>query len=463
MANKKYDLLAEKVVELVGGKDNISFFTHCVTRLRFNVKDKGLVNVEEIEKLNGVIGSQWAGEQLQIIIGQAVGDVYALICKKHNFAAQDAVDEKLDNTKKKFSVAVLLDGIAGCVAPLIPILIGGGLLKTIVIVLAQLGILTATSPTYVTLTFVGDTAFYFLPVFAGAFAAKKFNTSVPMAMFLGAMLIHPTFISMVAEGSSVSIFGLPIYAGSYSSSIFPVILSVFIMRYVQRFFAKYSPEVIRSIVEPLGTLLVMTPLAFCVIAPLGNFLGQYLAVIITWLYDTVGFVTIALLAAFFPYIVTTGMHLAGTFPIVIQNFTVLGYDPIIMVSNFISNFNQAAVCVAVAVKTKNKELRSNALSCAVTAVVGGITEPAMFGITLKYRKAMYGSMVGGLVAGAFAGLSKVICCTIPGSAGMFGLVGFIGENPSNIVLMLSAIVIGMVVSFIATLVLYKNDDLSGEM
>lgn len=208
--SEKYAELSKKIVDLVGGKENITWFTHCVTRLRFTVKDHGLVKKDEIEKIKGVIGSQWSAEQYQIIIGPDVNVAYELICKEHGLTEQDAIDENLgDAPKKKISIGGIIDGISGCITPLLPMLCGSGMIKVLLVILVQLGIITAESPTYVTLNFMADSAFYFLPVAVGATGARKFGASLSIGIMLGGMLLHPTFTALVAEGDARLNFRYP--------------------------------------------------------------------------------------------------------------------------------------------------------------------------------------------------------------------------------------------------------------
>ncbi len=454
---ERFEELADKLPELVGGRDNISFFTHCITRLRFNVKDKSLVQVEEIEKLDNIVGCQWQGDQFQVIIGQAVNDAYRLICEKTGLnlqeKSQDTEEEKKE--KKKFSIWKIFETIAGCITPLIPLLLGAGMIKILVLVLEMVGLVTAESPTYLILSFVGDSGFYFLPIFAGAAAAKKFNANQGLGMMIGAMLLYPSFVEMIGSGAALSVFKIPIYNASYAYSIFPVILAVFIMSHVQHFFAKYSPDAIRAITEPMLTLLVMIPVTFCAVGPLGSFLGIYLADGIMWIYNTFGFIAVALLATISPYVVMTGMHTAFD-PFLIQMMSTLGYEPILITTNIISNFNQGAASAAVAVKSKDEKLKSTAASCALTAMVGGVTEPAMYGVTLKYKTPMYGAMIGSFCGGLFAGLMKCYAYAYPGSVGLFGLPIYITDNISNLVYMVIAVLIGIVATFVSTLILYKE-------
>lgn len=449
------DFLAEQVIKNVGGKDNITYFVHCVTRLRFNVKNKDIVNVKEIEDIDGVVGCQWSGEQFQIIIGQKVGDAYALICEKAGLANADNTNAE-GSAAKKFSIGGLIEGIAGCVSPLIHVLIGAGMIKIIVLVCEMLGILQPGDPTHTVLTFAGDAGFYFLPVFIGATTARKFGGNLGLGMLVGALLIHPTLIQSVAEGTALSIFGLPIYGASYASTVFPAIMAVYVMCRIEKFFAKISPDAIRSITEPLLTLLVMIPATLCLFGPVGAFLGNYMAAGIMTLYEHVGFLCVGIMAMLWPYIVMTGMH-AALVPTAVQYLGSFGFEPL-TAGTFISNFNQGAACIAVAIKTRDTKLKSTAVSCAVAAIVGGVTEPALFGINMKLKKPMLGAMIGSFCGGIIAGLLHVYVYAFSGSGGLFGLPVFIGAALSNLVYMLIAAVIGIAVTIIATMVLYKDKE-----
>lgn len=454
---EKYEELATKVLELIGGKDNISNFVHCMTRLRFSLKDTSIVELSEIQKIDGVIGAQWSNDQLQIIIGQSVGEVYKVICNKAEFVIEKALDENLDN-KKKFSFGAILDGISGSLIPLLPALIGAGMLKVVVILGELFGFLTPGMPTHTVLSFAADAGFYFLPIFLGATAANKFKTNMGLGMLLGAILIHPTMIANVTGKVGMSIFGIPVYGVSYASTIFPVLMAVFVMAYVEKFFQKIAPDSIKLIIVPLGTILIMLPLTLCLIGPAGAFLGVYLAEGIMWLYNTTGFFGVALLAAVYPLLVITGMH-GALVPYMFQSFASFGYEPIVCTAAVLSNINQGAAAAAVALKCKEKKTKSTAASSAITAVIGGVTEPAMFGINLRLKKPLYASMIGNFIGAAFAGLMKVYTYAFAGSAGIFGIAGFIGPTKINVIYMGVSIIIGFAVTFIVTLFIYKGEDI----
>ena len=456
MANK-YDVLVQNIVDCVGGKENVEFFTHCVTRLRFNVKDQSLVKMEEIEKMPGALGAQWQNGQLQIIIGQSVGDVYKAICEKHGFNVEKSVEDT-PAEKKKITVGsifnVILNGISGSLAPSIPALIGCGMIQVILIIATSLG-MDQTSGTYQLLYYAGQAGFYFLPVIVCGNAAKKFGANQGLGMVIGGMLIFPDFINNVANG--LDFVGIPVYNTTYSSTIFPALLCAWVMAPIEKFFAKHSPEILRSILEPVCTLIIMVPLAFCLLGPAGAFLGTYISSAVIWLYETLGFVGVAVLAAAMPFLIMTGMH--GAFvPYLLQMFASVGYEPIFFPALVLSNIDQGAASLAVAVKTKDKALRSTALSCAITAIVGGVTEPAMYGVNLKFKKPMYGAMIGSAIAGAFAGLFHVVIYNFAGASSVVALPLFMdASGGNNLIMMIIAVLIGVIGTFAATYILYKDE------
>lgn len=460
MAKKqgRYDELADKIVGLVGGKDNIQTLTHCVTRLRFNVKDKTSVDLEAIKKLPGAMGAQWSGEQLQVIIGQSVGDAYNLVCQKHSLGGGGSVNEDLgDAPRKKLSVSMVLDTIAGCITPTIPLLMAGGFLKILVILGEFAGLLSAGQPSHTVLSFAGDAAFYFLPIFVGGNAAKKLGGSQALGMMLGAIFIHPSFVSAIGAGEALSIFGLPIYSASYSSTIFPALLSAAVMVPVQKFFGKHSPDAIRSITEPFLTMLVMIPVSLCVLGPAGAFLGTYVSNAIIWLYNTVGFLGVAVFAGLCPLLVMTGMH-SALMPYLMNSLATLGWEPIVLTGMIISNIDQGAACLAVALKTKDANLRSTAIGCGVTAVVGGVTEPGMYGVNLPLKTPLYCAMIGTTAGGLVAGIGKAVAYSITGSAGLLGGIPvYLGGGLSNVLWMVGGIAVGFVATFILTYIFYKPE------
>lgn len=455
--DKKYNKLVDNIIELIGGKENISYFTHCVTRLRFNVKDKGLVKEKQLDDLEGVVGHQWAGEQLQIIVGASVGEVYNAIAEKYGFEQDNSVNNNGNQgKKKKFSFMTLIDTIASCITPVLPVLIGGGMVRVILVLCELVGLLTTKSPTYVTLDFVSEAAFHFLPVFVGAASARRFGMNMWIGMFFGAILISPTFSSMIDAGDAGSILGLPIYDATYSSTIFPIILTNYLASHIEKYTIKLSPDFLKTMLVPLVTILITTPVMLLLLGPIGAFIGDYLAISILWVYDKLGFFAVALLGALMPWLVITGMHHSFN-PYNFQSFATRGYEPLALVVTFINNVNQGAAAMAVAIKSKNKDLKALATTTGATALIAGVTEPALYGVTLKYRTPLYAVMIGNAAAGVVAGLFKVVIYEFA-VWGIFGLPAFIGgEGLSNFIYMIIALVVGIIVTFITTLILYKDN------
>lgn len=460
--NKKYEELSKVIVSSVGGKENVIYFQHCTTRLRFNLKDRGLVDLAAIEELPKVMGVQWSNDELQIIIGPAVAEVYGAICEYGGFQREAAVDETLDanNEKKKLTpksiLTGMMDGISGSITPLIPMMIGGGMIKVIYILANMAGILPETSTTYQILFWLGDAFIYFFPVFLGATAAKKFGANQGVGMLLGALLIYPGFIEAVTEGTALKIFGLPVYGANYSTTVIPIILTVYVLSKVEKVITRYCPDILKSFVVPTFSLLILLPIMLVVTAPIGYYIGTYVANGVIWIYETIGFLGVSVLCALLPLMVMTGMHTMMT-PYWTSAFAALGYDPFFLPAMILSNFNQGAATLAVSMKAKSKSLKSTALSCAVTVFLGGVTEPAMFGITLKYKKPLYAAMIGNAVGGAIAGLLKVACYAFPGSGGIFATVTFVGAA-NNLLFFLIAAAVGMVVTFVLTYIFGINEE-----
>lgn len=460
--DNKYQVISQNLIPALGGKENIQQFFHCITRLRFKVKDPSKVDNSAVKKIPGIIGTQWMNDQFQVIIGQDVDDAYRKICEDYGFEETAAVEENLDKDlgKKKFSWKAFFQALSACIIPLLPMLIAGGMIKAVILALSTFNLMDPASGTYVTLNFVSNVPFYFLPIAVGYTGAKQFGANPAIGMMLGGILIHPTLIQMVSNGDAGSIFGLSIPAYSYTSTIFPMVLTMFVASYVEKFFAKYSPKAIRSIVEPTCTILVMLPIELCALAPLGNYISHYLGIFIMFLYNTIGPFGMALFAAFSPYLVMTGMHLALD-PYTADALATTGKEMFVGPAMFVRNFNQGIASLVVAVKAKDKDVKSTAVSCAISAIFAGITEPALFGINLKYRKPLYCAMFGSFFGGLYAGFTHVARYAYGGS-GIFGLAVFVGDDPMNLVHELIAVAISAVITFAVGMVYVKPEDLTEE-
>lgn len=459
---KNYDEIAEKVIEYVGGKDNVTYFTHCMTRLRFNLKNESIANVEEIKKLNNILGCQWINGQLQIIIGQDVSNLYDVIIKKTGLNIEDRIDENLDANKiakpKNFKEAVggIFSTIAGCVAPCIPVLIASGLLTSVVAIMTQFCGVSPESPTIIVLKFVADSALYFLPIFIGANAAKKFGATPALGMLVGAMMLANGWISAVAEGTQLSYFGIPLYMQKYNNTVLPVILSCWVLGYVERFFNKYLHEYVRSFMKPLLTIIVMIPITFAVLGPIGSYLSNYIVDFLIWFYNVTGPIGVGVVAMLYPLMVATGLHVAMS-PIMIQTFATFGYENLFYPAGCIGNTCQGFAALGVALKTKNKENKSTAFSAAIPAVLGKVTEPALYGVCLKYKIPEYCAMVGEFIGGAFAGIvgTKIYFF---GGGGLLNFAGYIGNGGAwELPLAIAGLLISGIITLVLTYIFYSDE------
>lgn len=461
MAVSKYEELAKAIPELVGGLDNVAFFTHCVTRLRFDVKDKNLIDLNRVKRAPQTKGAQWSGNQLQIIIGGGVEEAYSCVSQVTGLGNKKGSATDGGTEKKKFSPAAIMEFIAASITPVVTLLIGTGMLKVLMLLGTMMGLISDQGSTYQVLNFVSDAAFYFLPVFIGYAAAAKLEMNPYMGALLGAMLLHPDFVAMVGTGNPIDVFGLPVRAVTYGSSMFPAILVVWAASYVERFLRRHTPEVLRSILVPFITILVMTPVGLCVLAPLGDILGTYLSQAIIWLYETFGFIGVALFTGLHPLLVMTGMH-HGMGPYLVASLADPGYEALASPATVIDNINLGVASLAVAIRTKSRRVRVNAISSSIPAILGGVTEPALFGVVMQYKKVLISTMFGGFVGGTVAGITKSVSYAFAGSYGVFGLLTFAGGNGvSGLIGIVMAVLAGAAVTFISTMILFRDnaDDL----
>ncbi|MFP3513022.1 beta-glucoside-specific PTS transporter subunit IIABC [Peribacillus sp. SIMBA_075] len=441
--------IAVEILEKVGGDKNVSQVTHCATRLRFNLKDSSKVNMDEVKQIKGVFGAVEKGGQFQVIVGNDVSNVYKELITLGNFQNGSATDDK---TKSK-GISAIFDVIAGIFVPIIPAIAGCGLLKAFLSLFIATGIMSTDSQTYYVFSFVADTAFYFLPMLIAYTAAVKFKGSPYLAMIFGGILLHPNFSALVSAGEPVEFLGLPLTLAKYGSTVVPIILIVWAMSYVQRFFERVVPKTIKLIFVPLFTLIVMAPIALIFIGPLGNIVGEVLASGILFLDSKASWVIPLIMGAFTPLLVMTGMHYS-LYPALFTQLAAQGYQTIIP-GMLVSNVAQGAAALCVGIKSKNSELKQLGTSTGITALLG-ITEPALYGVTMKLKKPLYAVMIGGASGGLYAGLTAVKSYT-PTGGGLPQLAVYIGPEMSNIVNVLIAVCISFVVSFVVTWILGFED------
>ena len=437
---------AQGVLKEVGGVENVTFLTHCVTRLRFNLKSKDNVSVDRVKSVPGVVGVVDKGGQFQVIIGNEVVNVYNELLKLGSFNTGKKEEGKAaDNGEKKKPLNVVLDTIAGIFSPIMPIIAGAGMIKALLSILSLFNLIDKSGNLYYFLNFIADASYYFLPIILAQSAAKKFGCNMYMAMLMGGILLHPNLSALASgEADFVSVIGLPVKMVTYSSSVIPIILIVFALSYVEKFVEKVTPSIVKFIVRPLLTILIMAPLALVVLGPLGSFIGDGLVSLLLSIEKIAPWILPTIIGGFMPFLVMTGMHYS-LLPAYVNSLSTLGYETIIGPGNLPSNIAQGAAALCVAIKTKNKDFRQLAVSGGVTALLG-VTEPALFGVNLRLRKPLIATTIGGALGGLYAGITGVRRFG-GGGAGLAAIGLYVGETPTNVINALIAAAIAFVATF----------------
>lgn len=452
---KKYEDLCNQILMFVGGKENIITVMHCETRLRLTLKDRGLVDQDAIKKIKEVLGCQFVGEQFQIIIGQYVHDVYEKFIFVTDISKGDVTIESNYSVNKRsiryWFDKIVIDMISGSIMPILPIIVSAGIVKMIVTILGPnlLQVFPENSDVITLLTFVGDAGFYFLPIFIAWSAAKKMNTSIPIALFLGAILVHPTLIMLVNEQSSFHVFGIPMTLVSYSSQMLPSILMVWILSYVYKFLNQVCPNSVKMAVVPTCTVLIMLPIVLCVLGPIGTYCGLVISNAAVWLSSTVGPLAIGLIGGLWYFLVGLGMDKALV-PVVANSFATYGYDSLFWLSAIMATYSLIGVSLAYIIRS-SKEEKSASVSNAITLALGGISEPTIFGCVWKFKKAMIYLFTGGFVGGVIAGILQVKAYTI-GTGNILFFTVCAGGDGSSLVPAIISGAVALLVSFILGIV-----------
>lgn len=478
----KYDGLARIIIQNVGGKSNIISVAHCITRLRFKLKDESKANKEVLESTDGVIKVMQAGGQYQVVIGNQVNDVYDAVLEVGHLAAAGAVDEEgnaVEETSgggKKSPVSLLIDVISGTLQPTLGVMAATGIIKGLLALFDFLGLIPAASGTYQVWYAVVDGFFYFMPIVLGYTAAKKFKVNEFIGMAIGIALCYPAMVNSTAgtvlgtvfTGTAfemsyyLTFFGIPVImpASGYTSSVVPIILAVAIAAPLEHWLKKVIPDVIKLFVVPFVTLIVMVPLTYLVIGPIASILCSILSLFFNAIYSIPvvgGLIGGVLIGAFWQVLVIFGLHWSLV-PLAMINYSLLGYD-FILSPYFCVSFAQTFVVLAIVLKTKDEKLKKIAIPAFISGIFG-VTEPAIYGVTLPKKTPFIYSCIAGAIGGAFTGLMRTRSYSI-GGLGLFGLPSFIDTTGvmglTNMIYILIAILIASVAGFAMTYVLYKDE------
>ncbi|BAL61760.1 beta-glucoside-specific PTS transporter subunit IIABC [Melissococcus plutonius] len=446
--------IARRVIKDVGGKDNVISVVHCATRLRFKLKDEKKANTEQLKKDPAILQVIQSGGQYQVVIGPKVGDVYDELMKENHLSANDSHNE---SQKKENILSRLIDIISAIFTPFLGALAGAGILKGFLTLALTLNWLSDRSGVYLVFFAIADGIFTYLPILLAFTAAKKFNTNRYLAVCLAMALVHPGINELA--GKTLSFWGIPVILGpnGYISSVIPIILAVFIQQYVERFFKKIIPSFLQIIGVPLGVFLIMAPITFIIIGPIGIVLGNLLGGIYNTLYNFSPLVAGIIMGGFWQVLVIFGMHW-GLVPIMMLNVSQFGQDTLMPIL-LPAVLSQGGAAFAVFFMSKNLKLKELALSSSITSIFG-ITEPTVYGVTLPLKRPFIAACIGGAVGGGFIAFKHVQNFSF-GLVSLLSLPGFIPKDTKNMTGLISAaigVVIAVIIAFILTFILGFQDE-----
>ena len=403
-----FEKVAEELIKYSGGAGNISSVTHCMTRLRFIIKDTSKVDLKKINATKPVMGNVFKTNELQIILGQNLMPVYTAAAKllQDQIPVEDMEASKPEARKKLTpgeAGTAVINFVSAAVTPLVPGLIAGGMLKVFLLLITLAVPEFSKSQTYTLLSLVANMPFYFMPVFVSMGTAKKLGSTPIYAMACSAALVAPAFTEMVSAGEAVHLFGLPVMLVKYNNTMMPALLIGICAAYVEKLMNKIIPGIFKSIFVGTGTLFITYTLGVTVLGPLGDFLGAIIVNVFVFSSEHFGFIALGALTAVLPWLIMTGMHHAIS-PFMTQFIADPGYDGVFRPAFILHNMAEGGSCLGVALKTKNKEFKAECFSLAVGCILAGVSEPAIYGIGVKYKKPMIGVMAGGAAGGVVAGL-----------------------------------------------------------
>lgn len=462
----KYSELAKEAIEAVGGRTNISDVAHCMTRLRFYIKDLSAVNTEALKNVKGVVGVQTVGNEIQAIIGTQVEKVYNDVVEAGGFEKKEVINENLDapDTKKAKGVKAIfneaLDILVGSITPCLPAFYTMGFLKMVAMILGpeMLGLISETSNTYQIMTVAYDSVMYFLPFMLAYTASKKLGTQTVVSIMLAGILMSNGLMGIVAAGQPFAVFGIPMKLVNYSNSILPIVFIVYAQKWLEKFFGKILPEALITIFQPLCIILVLLPLGLCVLGPIGSWISELIAGAMGSLYEVAAPVETLIVGGLFAYIIAFGLGYAP-FVVAMMQQMQTGKEYWIMPINAVFTYALIGVSLAFLIKCSKKE-KAEASTCFFSIGVTGISEPTIYGILLKHKKLMLVTCLGSAIGSCWLGINH--CALVLGGGlplsyiGFFKFMGFI-ESKSALINGFIACIAAFLISFIGSLLVYKKE------
>ncbi|EHH1654009.1 beta-glucoside-specific PTS transporter subunit IIABC [Enterococcus faecium] len=428
--DKNYDALSKRIIDHVGGTENIISLYHCITRLRFKLKDENIAqkNTDEIKKIPGVLSVVEANNQYQVVIGNEVEDVYKTIMANYDIKSALGSDESevLEDNKSGNIFIRFFNTLSSIFNPIIMPLAGAGMIKALLVVLTTYNFMSADGSTYKILSAAGNSVFFFLPLFLAFSAARVFRANQFISLAIVAALLEPNFTALVTEnGVTVDFLGIPAILMGYSGTVIPAIISIYLYSKLETQLKRVIPKSLEIFLLPMVALLIMVPLTVLVVGPIGVSLGDGIGSAMNFISDRSGLLVGLIIGAGWTFLVMIGIHW-GVVPIMINNLAVYGYDvirPMVAAATFAS----AGVALGVFLRSKDKNVKVLSLSAIVPALLGGITEPIVYGLSVKYKKPLIAQTIAGGIAGAFMGAmqTKAIVYVFPA---LTTLPAFLGDT-----------------------------------
>lgn len=452
-----YQKLAKEILIEVGGVENITNLSHCATRLRLNLKDDSKVDDQKVKALTGVVDVINKAGQYQILIGTEVPKLYEEF--DYLVSGDENNQVKVGNSKQSGSIiSNIFSAISAIFAPLLPALAGSGILRGLLILAVQLGLISENSGTYSILSVASMSVFYFLPVLLAFTSARKFGASPYISALIGASLINPDFIALMGNtgnGATTTFFNIPVVLMNYNSTVVPIILSIWAFSYLYKFLDRSIPETLKLVVVPLISLAIMVPLTIIIIGPIGVYSGELVANVVNWLIERSSILTGIVIGGGWSVLVSLGIHWAVN-PIMINNVSTYGFDYIVPFT-FACNFAVMGTTISVYFKARNKQLRSFAVTGLVTVALSAIIEPTLFGLLVKNKKLFLAQIIGGAVGGAYLGLMHVVTNSF-----VFGSVttfpAFVEGDSANFIQAMIGLAISLVVSAVLGYIFTTKDE-----
>lgn len=456
-----YAKIAQDIIASCGGYQNISSITHCSTRLRLFINSKGKVNQDRIKSLDGVLGTVYSNDELQIILGKNLIPIYNETVKSYegkqgSVPDDDVIVSESEPEKPKNKLSAVFNKVIGFVSasvtPMIPGLVAGGMLKVFLLLITLVVTSFADTQTYKLLSMLADIPFYFMPVFVAYGAAKKLGGTPIFAMIASASLVYPNFVNLLAGEDPVSILNIPVMVVKYNGTLLPALLIAICAYYCEKLLVKIIPGIIRPVFVGMLTITITFCLGITILGPLGDIVGGYVVNVFLWSSENLGPLAVGILAACMPWLVMTGMHHAVT-PFMVQAIANPGYDVLFRPAYLLHNMAEGGACLGVALRAKNKALKAECFSLAFGCIVAGVTEPAIYGVNLPLKRPMWGVMAGAAAGGVVAGIMGATAF-VYGYSTILAIPIF----QHTIAAIVAAIVVAIVTAMIVTMVLGFNEN-----